>query len=214
MRKKNTFNKLAKKRLIIETMIFISIVISPFVFNLHEYLPTDPEAEIKIFWFSIDNHGFADVSTYAWFMLTKLVPLYLITLWFFTCKEWWYHSILIPLMMYAFQIFEGIFSNDRNVDTENILWLLPVCMVVIPFVYFIRIKLYDKHVHGIDLEAIDAELKAYKEKEELKNGNTPRNDPQTDNQTVAPSENTSSGKLDQFIAEFQGKVERLFDIKL
>ncbi|MDA8686530.1 hypothetical protein N9L94_05910, partial [Robiginitalea sp.] len=30
-----------------------------------------------------------------------------------------------------------------------------------PFVYFIRIKIYDKYVHGIDLEAMDAELKSY-----------------------------------------------------
>ncbi|HMB62959.1 MAG TPA: hypothetical protein VKN36_07795 [Eudoraea sp.] len=67
--------------------------------------------------------------------------------------------------MYAFQLFEVVVSEDDFIDTENILWLLPVCMVVIPFVYFVRVKLYDKHVHGIDLEAMDAELKYYKDKE-------------------------------------------------
>ncbi len=67
--------------------------------------------------------------------------------------------------MYAFQLFEVVYSEDDVIDTENILWILPVCMVVIPFVYFIRVKLYDKHVHGIDLEAMDAELKYYKDKE-------------------------------------------------
>ena len=41
-------------------------------------------------------------------------------------------------------------------------------MVVIPIVYFIRIKLVDKHVHGIDLEAMDTELQILKEKEELR----------------------------------------------
>ena len=38
-------------------------------------------------------------------------------------------------------------------------------MLVIPFVYFIRIKLFDKHVLGIDLEAMDAELNAIKNKQ-------------------------------------------------
>ncbi|MFZ9030057.1 MAG: hypothetical protein ACO20F_02125 [Robiginitalea sp.] len=38
-------------------------------------------------------------------------------------------------------------------------------MVVIPFVYFIRLKLFDKYVHGIDLEAMSAELEYYKNKE-------------------------------------------------
>ncbi|MFS4447741.1 hypothetical protein [Maribacter sp. 2307UL18-2] len=66
--------------------------------------------------------------------------------------------------MYAFQIFEGVYSQDQYVDTDNIFWLLPVCMVVIPFVYFIRIKLYDKYVNGIDLEAMEAELHALKKK--------------------------------------------------
>jgi len=37
-------------------------------------------------------------------------------------------------------------------------------MVVIPFVYFIRIKLYDRYVHGIDLEAMEAELHSLKQK--------------------------------------------------
>lgn len=38
-------------------------------------------------------------------------------------------------------------------------------MVVIPFVYFIRLKLFDKYVHGIDVEAMNAELEYYKSKE-------------------------------------------------
>lgn len=67
--------------------------------------------------------------------------------------------------MYAFQLFEVIISPDLNIDTKNVLWLLPVCMVVIPFVYFIRLKLFDKYVHGIDLEAMNAELEYYKNKE-------------------------------------------------
>ena len=48
------------------------------------------------------------------------------------------------------------------------MWLLPICIVIIPFVYFIRLKLYDKHVHGIDLESMDEELNVLKAKEELR----------------------------------------------
>ena len=70
--------------------------------------------------------------------------------------------------MYGFQLFEVYFSEDETIDSENLMWLLPVCIVVIPFVYFIRLKLYDKHVHGIDLEAMDTELNVLKAKEELR----------------------------------------------
>ncbi|MEM1260571.1 MAG: hypothetical protein AAGH81_18750 [Bacteroidota bacterium] len=70
--------------------------------------------------------------------------------------------------MYSFQIFESYVQEDGIFDSDNILWLLPICVILIPFVYFIRLKLYDKHVHGIDLEAMDAELRILKEKEELR----------------------------------------------
>lgn len=159
----------AKKRIIIESFVVFLIIASPFVFKLHEYFSSDPEATIKILGISIDRNGFANLSVYAWFMLGKIVPLYLLFIWFLTCRHWWYHSILIPITMYAFQIFEVIFSDNKYIDTENLLWLLPVCMVVIPIVYFIRIKLYDKHVHGIDLEAMEAELQILKTRHQFKN---------------------------------------------
>ena len=157
--------KKARKRFLIESFVILLIIISPFIFKIHEYVPTEPEHIVNLFGFEIGRNGFADVSTYIWFLLGKIIPLYLLIIWFFTCKHWWYHIILIPLCMYAFQLFEVVYSEDEFIDTENILWILPVCMVVIPFVYFIRVKLYDKHVHGIDLEAMDAELKYYKDKE-------------------------------------------------
>ncbi|MGB5821338.1 MAG: hypothetical protein WBG90_17770 [Saonia sp.] len=137
------------------------------MFKLYDYLPDDPEATIDFLGITITNNGWAHISAYVWFMTGKIIPLYLLIFWFLTSKDWWYHILLIPICMYAFQIFEAFFSEDDVIDSENILWLLPVCMVVIPFVYFIRIKLYDKYVNGIDLEAMDAELKAYKEKEDL-----------------------------------------------
>ncbi len=50
-------------------------------------------------------------------------------------------------------------------------------MITIPFVYFIRIKLYDKHVHGIDLEAMDAELQELKQKDiHLSDTSNPQDD--------------------------------------
>lgn len=145
------------------------ILLSPFIFKSHEYLPNDESIEtIKFLWFEIGRNGFVSIDIHAWFFVSKFVPLYLMLIWFFTCKHWWYHIILIPVLMYAFQVFELYVSSDDVVDSDNLLWLLPICVVVIPFVYFIRLKLYDKHVHGIDLEAMDTELQVLKEKEELR----------------------------------------------
>ena len=163
----------AKKKILLESTVVFFIAISPFLYKLHNYLPQDPEATLSFLWIEIDKNGFHDISTYIWFVSSKIIPLYLFVLWFLTTKNWWYHIILIPIAMYAFQLFEVIYSDDNYVDTDNLLWLLPICMVVVPFVYFIRIKLYDKYVHGIDLEAMEAELQALRAKQNLKKSPIP-----------------------------------------
>ena len=151
-----------RKKIIIESFIVFFIAISPFLFKLYDYLPESPEATINILGIEVDNGGFHSVSVYFWFLMSKIIPLSLLILWFFTSKNWWYHILIIPIAMYAFQLFEVLFDSDDNIDTENIWWLLPICMLVVPFVYLIRIKLYDRYVHGIDLEAMEAELNALK----------------------------------------------------
>lgn len=163
---KSRDKKIVKKKFVIESIIVFFIAITPFLFKVYDYLPDDnPETTISFLGISIGSNGFNNVSAYIWFLTGKIIPLYLLVFWFLTSKNWWYHILLIPILMYAFQLFELLYSEDDVIDTENIWWLLPVCMVVIPFVYFIRIKLYDKYVHGIDLEAMEAEIKVLKEKQ-------------------------------------------------
>lgn len=169
MPRKTKFNHLAKKRIVIESFVAFLIILAPFIFKAHEYFPEDESVEtIKFLWFEFGKGGFLNIEIHAWFLVGKLIPIYLLLIWFLTCRHWWYHIILIPLLMYSFQLFENYQSDDYIVDSQNLMWLLPICVIIIPFVYFIRLKLYDKHVHGIDLEAMDTELKILKEKEELR----------------------------------------------
>ena len=115
--------------------------------------------------------------------------------------------------MYAFQLFEVVYSEDDYIETENILWLLPVCMVVITFVYFIRAKLYDKYVHGIDLEAMEAELQSIKERQNkdqispIENAENPTNE-------IDLSEKVSKRTLSKMFKQFQHSLKNLFNISL
>lgn len=212
-------SKKAKRKIFIESTLVFFVAISPFIYKLYDYLPEDPDATVSFFGMTIDNNGFPDISTYAWFLMSKLVPLYLMIFWFLTSKNWWYHIILIPIAMYAFQIFEVIYSDDLYVDTENIWWLLPICMVIIPFVYLIRIKLYDRHVHGIDLEAMEAELHSLKQKR-LKQQNIEANRtelpkaelPKVDYRSLSEwiDQEFSTAKLAQRLRNFQSSLKNLF----
>jgi hypothetical protein len=111
--------------------------------------------------------------------------------------------------MYAFQIFEVIFSqDDLYVDTENLLWLLPLCMIVIPFVYLIRIKLFDKYVHGIDLNLLNAELDYYKGKNFSQNEE--KSNPDIISQELDLSDETPKRTLHQIFSELRMSLRSLF----
>ncbi len=207
-------SKKTKHRFVIESIGLILIALSPFIFKLHEFLPKDPDKTIEFLGLTIEKNGFNNLRAYAWFFLNKLIPLYLLIIWFFTCKHWWYHIILIPLCMYAFQIFEVIYDEDDVIDTENLLWLLPICMVIIPFVYFVRVKLYDKYVHGIDLELMDAELQLYREREKNSTSNIHSSSkiPQEDQMDL--SEDVSNKTLSNLFRQFQHSLKNLFNFML
>ena len=163
MKEKSTI----KKRFIIEGAIALFIAITPLLFYFYKYTP--PEATTWNFLgIEITDNGFQLVSTAIYYYFNKLVPLLLLIIWFVTSKNWWYHAILIPIAMYSFQFYSVLNYSSKKVDENEILYVIAVTMVIVPIVYFIRLKLVDKHVHGIDLDAMDTELQILKEKEELR----------------------------------------------
>ena len=90
-------------------------------------------------------------------------------------------------------------------------------MIVIPFVYFIRVKLYDKYVHGIDLEAMDVELQYYREKEnnELKkHGITPpssyMNDREVEETKTDLSEKLPQSVLSKIVHQLRHSFQSIF----
>jgi len=200
----------AKTKILLESLVVFFVAISPFLYKLYEYLPLSSDGTVSIIGFIIKPNGFPDAQTYLWFLTSKVVPLYLFLIWFLTSRDWWYHIILIPISMYSFQLFEVIYDTDKVIDTKNILWLLPICMVVIPFVYFIRIKLYDKHVNGIDLEAMDAELKALKNKSAARETNSINNDTSRTQDNLASTSKVTTKRLEQSIQQFKNQLNNLF----
>jgi magnesium-transporting ATPase (P-type) len=166
---KNDINKIGAKKksksIYIGSIVALLIAITPYLFYTYEYFPDQPIYET--WFFNYESKFNLSIYVTMWLLMGKLIPFMLLILWFFTCKHWWYHIILIPIAMYAFQIFSALAEDTNIVDEVEIYWLIPIMLVVTPFVYFIRVKLFDKYVLGIDLEAIDAELKQYKEKERL-----------------------------------------------
>lgn len=153
-KKKYVHHTQDKKSLFLGGVIVLLIAITPYIFYSYESFPTDSTVWETSF-FTMTT-GFDSLNTYTWFFLGKFIPLFLLLIWFFTCKHWWHWIILVPIAMYSFQIW-GLINQSNGYDEKEIYYLIPLMMVLVPFVYLIRAKLFAK-ILGNDLKAFEADL--------------------------------------------------------
>ena len=146
--------KTDRKSLFVGGVIVFCIAISPFLFYTYESFPDSQIWETSLF--KIET-SFPSWYSFAWYFTGKVIPLYLLLLWFFTCKHWWHWIILVPIAMYSFQLW-GIINQSRDVDEVELYYLFPLMMVLVPAVYLIRAKLFSK-VRGTDLKSFEEELR-------------------------------------------------------
>ncbi|SKB31300.1 hypothetical protein SAMN05660776_0308 [Salegentibacter holothuriorum] len=154
---KNKLSTYARSKFLL-TGSFIALVIafSPYLFYLYEIFPNGRVWENSLF--TYESKYYEDVMTAAWTFLGKLTPLVLLLIWFFTCKHWWYHSILVPITMYGYQLitayYQDAYADTYIIDTDQLIYLAPFFIVILSIVYLIRIKIFDR-IYGIDLSEID-----------------------------------------------------------
>jgi len=160
-----TTKKAKNRSLITGTLIVIALIITPYLYTLYDLLPSGDTWESPFGTYY--SQYYESVNVAAWTLIGKLVPLYLLFLWFFTCKHWWYHAILVPICLYAFQSYGVINEDIRFTDVKDIYFLAPIVLIMAIFSYTIRTKVFDK-IHGIDL----SELSRVSLKGDLKKGRT------------------------------------------
>jgi hypothetical protein len=102
-----------------------------------------------------DNANFA-----MWVLTSKLLPLLLLIIWFFTCRHWWYHVLIVPIAMYIYQIFGMFNENITYIDQFQLMHLVPVMAIVIPSIYLIRARMFDKiNTVNKSMEELEEEFK-------------------------------------------------------
>ena len=159
-RKESSFQTDSKKlsrSAVVGTLLATIIASTPLLFSLHESVPD--EIVWNTFLFTYES-GFWESAQYAmWVYTGKLIPLILSIIWFFTCRHWWYHVLLVPIVMYSFQIITSYNAELLYTDENQILVLLPVLAVVVPSIYLIRAKMFDKiNTADKSLEELEAEF--------------------------------------------------------
>lgn len=149
---------LKDKKFISGAVIATLIAITPYIFYLHESVP---DVEVWDTFLGTYNSGYYSSAGIAvWVLLGKFVPLYLLFLWFFTCRHWWYHTLLVPISMYAYQIFDIISKDTDNMDHGQLIYLIPVMAIIIPSIYLIRARIFNKvNEANKSMQELEDELK-------------------------------------------------------
>lgn len=143
-----------RKNLSVGTIIALCIVLSPILSYVYQGFPDVKTWESSLFG-AIHSNYYESIQILVWVVFSKVVPFILLLIWFFTCKHWWYHSILVPIAMYVFQIYSTIHDDLQFTDSDEFYIIIPIIAIVAAITYTIRTKIFDR-LYGVNL---DQELK-------------------------------------------------------
>jgi uncharacterized membrane protein (DUF485 family) len=136
------FRQTDKKSLIVGSLVATLLAISPYLFYLYESVPATQVWDT--FLFTFDAGSLENANYVMWLVTGKALPLLFLIIWFFTCRHWWYHVILVPIAMYCYQITSLFYDTTQKIDEFQLMYMVPVMAIVIPTIYLIRAKMFDK----------------------------------------------------------------------
>lgn len=147
-----------RKSIIIGSIIATFIAITPYLFYLYKAVPKEPTWDTFFYTFQSDISG--SIQVVVWTLTGKIIPFLLLIIWFFTCRHWWYHALLVPIAMYFYQIISFSLSNTDFIDQFELVHIIPFMAVVIPSIYLIRARLFNR-LNSVDqsIQELEDELK-------------------------------------------------------
>lgn len=139
---KSRFHQPDKKNLIVGSVIATFLALTPYFFYLYESVPDTPVW--STFLFTYDSKYYESARTVAWTLTGKVIPLNMLLIWFFTCRHWWYHVLLVPIAMYAYQIFITLNDDMLFIDSNQLIYMIPIMAIMIPTIYLIRARMLNQ----------------------------------------------------------------------
>lgn len=146
-----------KRELITGSIIATLIAIIPYLYSLHDSVP---ETQFwDTFLFEYDSKSWRNANLVMWIFTNKVIPLFLLLIWFFTNRHWWVHALIVPIAMYVYQIFD-LFFQDQDLDKFQLIYMIPVMAIIIPSIYLIRARIFNKiNEENKSLEELENEFK-------------------------------------------------------
>jgi len=95
--------------LLIGSLMVIFIISTPYLLYFYQNIPEDIK-NWDTFFGPIKGGYYGTARMFIYSFLSKFVPLLLLFIWFITNRQWWVHSLIIPITVYLFQLISVI--ND------------------------------------------------------------------------------------------------------
>ncbi|WP_272022498.1 hypothetical protein [Olleya namhaensis] len=150
----NVKKKINRKELLLGSIVATIIAISPFFFSIYKSVPD--QKIWNTFLFTFDSQYYESVNVLVWTLSSQIIPLLLLLIWFFSNRHWWYHSLLVPISLYIYQIIETVNSDLYFTDKNIIIYLLPIMIIVVPSIYLVRARIFN-HLNTVDKTTQDLE---------------------------------------------------------
>lgn len=111
--------------------IVVAIIATTIILNnLYKLLPQTQVWETAFF--TITSNGFKNVYTLGWtVMVTKLLPLILISIWYITCRYSWSFVIMFPISYFLLQLLNILIWDNTGVDEKEYLITIPVLLAIL-----------------------------------------------------------------------------------
>jgi hypothetical protein len=155
---KSAFLQQDRKSIVIGSIIATFIAMTPYLFYLYESVPNTPVW--NTFLFTYHSGWYQSANASMWVLTSKAIPLFLLFIWFFTCRHWWYHALLVPISMYSYQILSGFNDDLEFLDINQLFYLIPVMAIVVPSIYLIRARIFNEVNSATQsLQELEDELK-------------------------------------------------------
>lgn len=139
-----------KKSLLIGSIIIFLIIITPYLLYFSTNIPSEL-TEYKTIFGTIKAGYYDFVNLYIYWFFSKFVPLLLLFIWFITNKHWWVHALIIPISVYLFQLIAVINDSIDYVDEVEFIYTVPIALIVIVILYFLRTKMAI-YIQAVDLK--------------------------------------------------------------
>lgn len=114
-------------------VISIVLIITPFAYHIYLNAPGDKPYWETVFGTITVSEYWVDVQSYLYQIINKLTLLIFLSIWYFTNKNWWKFSLLVPIAIYLFQLSSIFNDNYQFADVFEWYHSLPITIPVIGF---------------------------------------------------------------------------------